>query len=235
MSGAEGRVALVSGGSRGIGAAIAATLASRGWRLSFGVRRPEALALPGAPGQAAAFPYEARRPGSEAAWAAATAERFGRIDAVVASAGIMTPRSVVEASDEEIDEILDINVKSPLRLVRAAWPWLAAGGSGRVVMLVSLSGKRVKVARAGLYAVSKFAALALCHAVRHAGWDAGVRATAICPGFVATDMAARLSPLPLASMTQPADVAALVALLLDLPNTASIAEIPINCQLEEAY
>lgn len=235
VSDAEPRVALVSGGSRGIGAAIAATLAARGWRLSYGVRRPEALALPGAPGQAAAFPYEARQRGSEAAWAAATAERFGRIDAVIASAGIMTPRTVVEASDAELDEILEVNVKSPLRLVRSAWPWLSASGRGRVVIVVSLSGKRVKVARAGLYSVSKFAALALCHAVRHAGWEAGVRATAVCPGFVATDMAAGLSSRPLDAMTQPADIAALVALLLDLPNTASIAEIPINCQLEEAY
>jgi NAD(P)-dependent dehydrogenase (short-subunit alcohol dehydrogenase family) len=235
MSGAEARVALVSGASRGIGAAIAATLAARGWRLSCGVRRPDALDLPGAPGQAAAFPYEARRPGSEAAWAAATAERFGRIDAIVASAGIMTPRTVVEASDAELDEILEVNVKSPLRLVRAAWPWLAASGRGRVVMLVSLSGKRVAVARSGLYSVSKFAALALCHAVRHAGWEAGIRATAICPGFVATDMAAGLTSQPLSTMIQPADIAALAALLLDLPNTASIAEIPINCQLEEAY
>ncbi|MFO1061276.1 MAG: SDR family NAD(P)-dependent oxidoreductase [Dongiaceae bacterium] len=235
MNDAEQRVALVSGGSRGIGAAIAATLLERGWRLSLGVRRPDGFVLPGAPGQAAAFPYEARRRDSEAAWVAATAERFGRIDAIVASAGIMTPRTVVEATDAELDEILEVNVKSPLRLVRAAWPWLSGCGRGRVLMVVSLSGKRVKMARAGLYSVSKFAALAFTHAVRHAGWEAGVRATAICPGFVATDMAAGLSDYPLASMTQPADIAALAALLLDLPNTASIAEVPINCQLEEAY
>jgi NAD(P)-dependent dehydrogenase (short-subunit alcohol dehydrogenase family) len=102
-----------------------------------------------------------------------------------------------------------------------------------VVTLVSLSGKRVKSARSGLYAMSKFAALAMTHAIRHAGWDQGVRATAICPGFVATDMAISLADRAPEDMTQPGDVARLVGMVLDLPNTASVAEIPINSTLEE--
>jgi NADP-dependent 3-hydroxy acid dehydrogenase YdfG len=238
MTGAtDRRVVMISGASRGIGAAIAATLAGRGWALSLGMRRPDAARPP----VAATAPeplshrYEARDPTSEAAWVAATVGRFGRIDAVIANAGIMIPKSVVEASDEEVDAVLDINVKAPLRLVRAAWPWLSACGSGRVVTVVSLSGKRVKTARAGLYAVSKFAALAFAHGVRHAGWELGIRSTAICPGFVATDLAAGVSTRPLDSMIQPADLAAVVAMVLELPNTASIAELPINSALEESY
>lgn len=236
MSGAiDCRVAMISGASRGIGAAIAQALAARGWALSLGVRTPDKLQpLPPAPALLV-HRYEARDAASETAWVEATASRYGRIDAVIANAGIMIPKSVVEASDDDLEALLDINVKSPFRLVRAAWPWLAQGGRGRVVTVVSLSGKRVKTARAGLYAVSKFAALAFAHGVRHAGWDLGIRSTAICPGFVATDLAAGVSTRPLDSMIQPADLAAIVAMVLDLPNSASIAELPVNSALEESY
>ena len=147
----------------------------------------------------------------------------------------MIPKSVVEADDAELDAVLDVNVKAPLRLVRAAWPYLAATGRGRVVTVVSLSGKRVKSAGSGLYAMSKFAALGLAHAIRHAGWEKGVRSTAICPGFVATDMARSVTDLPPEAMTQPEDLARIVALILELPNTASVAEIPINALLDNSY
>jgi NAD(P)-dependent dehydrogenase (short-subunit alcohol dehydrogenase family) len=233
--GDEGRVAMISGANRGIGAAIAARLAADGWRLSFGIREPERVAAaPGAP-DALLHRYDALDPASESAWVAATAARFGRIDAVVNNAGIMIAKSIVEASDADLDALLGVNVKAPLRLVRAAWPHLAPSGRGRVVSIVSLSGKRVKSARAGVYAMSKFAALALAHAIHHAGWDEGIRSTAICPGFVATDMARGLTDIDMNAVTQPAEVARIVALVLDLPNQASISEIPINWTLEEQY
>src|SRR5690606_41521504 len=84
-------------------------------------------------------------------------------------------------------------VHAPRRLAKAAWEALAASGRGRVIILASLSGKRVKSAAAGSYSLSKFAAVALAHALRHAGFDKGIRATAVCPGFVATDMARALT------------------------------------------
>jgi len=223
---------MIAGASRGIGAAIASALTLRGWRLSLGVRTPERVA--GGAGTLV-HRYDAREPGGERAWVEATAARFGRIDAIVNNAGIMIPRSVVEATDPDLDAVLEVNVKAPLRLVREAWPHLTAGGEGRVVTIVSLSGKRVRTAGSGLYAMSKFAALALAHAIRHAGWEKGVRSTALCPGFVATDMARGLTSLPPEAMTQPEDLARIVALLLELPNTASVAEITVNALLEEAY
>jgi NADP-dependent 3-hydroxy acid dehydrogenase YdfG len=179
--------------------------------------------------------YDAADRTSEAAWVETVAERFGRIDAVVANAGIMIPKTVVEAEDADLDALLDINVKAPLRLARAAWPHLVACGRGRVATVVSLSGKRVKSARAGLYSVSKFAALALSHAIRHAGWEQGIRSIAICPGYVATDMAIGLTDKAPGEMTDPKDVARIVAFALDLPNTASVSEIPINSSLDDSY
>jgi NAD(P)-dependent dehydrogenase (short-subunit alcohol dehydrogenase family) len=104
-----------------------------------------------------------------------------------------------------------------------------------VIILGSLSGKRVKSAGAGLYSISKFAAVALAHGIRHAGWDLGIRATAVCPGFVATDMARALTTRTDDQMTDPRDLARIIAMLLDLPNEASVAEFTINCQLEESY
>jgi NAD(P)-dependent dehydrogenase (short-subunit alcohol dehydrogenase family) len=101
-----------------------------------------------------------------------------------------------------------------------------------VVVISSLSGKRVASAKSGAYAMTKFAALALTHALRHAGWEAGIRATAICPGFVATDMAMAVTDTDPATMTQPEDVAKLVRLALDLPNTASVPEIGVNAGIE---
>jgi NAD(P)-dependent dehydrogenase (short-subunit alcohol dehydrogenase family) len=80
--------------------------------------------------------------------------------------------------------------------------------------------------------MSKFAAVALTHGLRHAGWDQGIRATAICPGFVATDMATAISDVDPAVMTQPEDVARLVELALDLPNTASVPEVAVNRMIE---
>jgi NADP-dependent 3-hydroxy acid dehydrogenase YdfG len=227
------RTVMISGANRGIGAAIAIHLGESDWQLSLGVRRPDRLTTPPGGTTSLVCRYDAEDAASEAAWVAATVERFGRIDAVVANAGTIVPKTVIEAEDKDLDLLFQVNVRSPLRLVRAAWPWLTRSRRGRVVTLVSLSGKRVKSAKSGLYATSKFAALAMTHAIRHAGWDLGVRATAICPGFVATDMSVGLTDRAADDMTQPADIARLVGMVLDLPNTASVAEIPINSTLEE--
>ena len=233
MAEANQRVVMISGANRGIGAALAAHLGAAGWRLSLGVRDPTLIPAPA--GGALVCHFDAHDAASEARWVEATVERFGRIDAVIANAGIMIPKNVIEADDADLEALFQVNVRSPLRLVRAAWPWLTGSGRGRVVTIVSLSGKRVKTAQSGLYATSKFAANAMTHAIRQAGWEQGVRATAVCPGFVATDMAAAVTDRAAEDMTQPEDIARIVGLILDLPNTASIAEIPINSALEEMF
>ncbi|HEY0212729.1 MAG TPA: SDR family NAD(P)-dependent oxidoreductase [Paenirhodobacter sp.] len=231
----ENRVALISGASRGIGAATARRLYDDGWAVSLGMRAP---VLPDWATDAARvhlMPYDALNPDAATDWAAAVAHRFGRIDAVVANAGISIPKSVVEITDAEMDALLDVNVKAPRRLAAASWDMLAASGCGRVIVIASLSGKRVKSARSGAYSMSKYAALALAHGLRHAGFDHGIRATAVCPGFVATDMALGLTDRPAEQMTAPTDLARVIALLIDLPNQASVAEFCVNCQLEESF
>lgn len=234
MTATTRRVAMISGASRGIGAAIATELLNAGWAVSLGCRAPQEVGNPQPDSQINCF-YDALDPTSDQGWINQTLATFGRIDALIHNAGVMIPRSVLEASDEEFDTQFSVNVKAPMRLSRKAWPHLALSGQGRVVMLVSLSGKRVKSMQSGLYAMSKFAALALTHALRQAGDRDGIRATAICPGFVATDMGTALTDVPAEKMTQPADIAVLVRTLLMLPNSASIAEIPVNWAVEELF
>ncbi|MBO0662868.1 SDR family NAD(P)-dependent oxidoreductase [Jiella sp. MQZ9-1] len=225
--------ALISGANRGIGAAVARRLAQDGWALSLGMRDP---VLPdfADPDRTHLFAYDATAK-SEAAWVAETMARFGRIDAIVANAGIMIPKSVIEAEDDELDTMLAVNVKAPRRLVKAAFEPLAESGRGRVIILASLSGKRVKSEKSGLYAMTKFAAVALAHGIRQAGYHRGIRATAVCPSFVATDMARALTDRDEASLTDPSELADVIAMLIGLSNTASVAEFAVNCQLEEQY
>jgi NAD(P)-dependent dehydrogenase (short-subunit alcohol dehydrogenase family) len=80
--------------------------------------------------------------------------------------------------------------------------------------------------------MSKFALVALTQAVRREGWADGVRATAMCPGFVATDMTAAVTTFPRADMSDPDDVAALIETVMLLPNNATVAEILLNCRFE---
>jgi len=230
----DGRVVLISGASRGIGAAAAQAFADAGWHVSFGMRKPELPDWADATLHQAVS-YDATDAMSGARWVSQALSRFGRIDAVVANAGISVAKSVIDIGDDDLDAMLTVNVRAPRQLAKAAWEALAASGSGRVIILGSLSGKRVKTAASGSYSVSKFAAVGLAHALRHAGFDLGIRATAVCPGFVATDMARALSTRDDSFMTSPDDLARIIVMLVSLPNEASVAEFTINCQLEESF
>ncbi|MFT3805193.1 MAG: SDR family NAD(P)-dependent oxidoreductase [Burkholderiaceae bacterium] len=228
---ASSRVAMVSGGNRGIGLAIVRELLAHGWRVSVGARS----AASGFDGAARVYRFDARDPRSEIAWVAATVRDFGGIDALVHNAGILSTRSVVEADDAEIDRLLEVNVKSPLRLTREAWPHLQAAAEGKVLVMASLAAKRVRTADASLYALSKAAVLSLAHGIRHCGAGSRVRCTALCPGFVATDMAAGLPPEQQRQATRPEDVARIARMALELPASASVAEIPVNWTVEPQY
>lgn len=233
----RGRVIMISGASRGIGRAVAEHLLELGYRLSLGVRDPKSLArfAKGRKARVLVERYDAADRLSGKRWVAATIARFGRLDGLVNNAGIFRKLDPATGAEADLDALWEINVKGPFRVIQAAFPHLKAAGSGRIVNIASLSGKRVKAARSGGYAMSKFALLALTQAVRFSGWPHGIRASAVCPGFVATDMARPLAGLPDADMTQPEDIARLVALLLALPNNATVPEIMVNQELEPGF
>jgi len=222
-----GRVVMVTGASRGIGRAVADRLLASGFSISAGMRQPGGHAEGE---RLMAHRYDAEEAGSAEAWVAATVARWGRVDAIVNAAGINPKVRVTDDGEDSLDEMWRVNVKGPLRVIRAAFPYLAASGHGRVVNLGSLAGKRV-ASNVG-YAMSKFAVVALTHGVRREGRDAGIRATVVCPGYVATDMTAKETEIPHADMTQPADLAEMVEMLLRLPNNAAVSELLIHCQYE---
>ena len=229
----KGRVVMISGANRGIGLAVATALHAKGYSLSLGARDPKKVdTLLAAADRVLTHAYDAAKPGSDEAWVAATMARFGRIDGLVNNAGIAPVAQVEDADETNLDALWTVNVKAPMRMIRLALPYLRKAGTGRIVNISSLSGKRVKNENAG-YAMSKFALMALTHATRRIGWDDGVRVTAVCPSFVATDLTSGVTKVSRSEMIDPGDLAEVVALALALPNTAAIAEMLVNCRLED--
>jgi NAD(P)-dependent dehydrogenase (short-subunit alcohol dehydrogenase family) len=229
------RVFLISGANRGIGLEAARVLYDRGCKLSLGVRDETSLAGFIAERDASRIHtgrYIAEDWASHAAWVEGALARFGRIDGLVNNAGISLTMSIRDADEASLDRIWAINCKAPLNMIRLALPHLEASGAGRIVNVASLSGKRVRNDNVA-YNMSKFAVLALSHGTRRLGWDRGVRVTALCPSFVKTDMTADTTKIASAEMTDPGDLAEILATVVALPNTASIAELLVNCRLED--
>jgi NAD(P)-dependent dehydrogenase (short-subunit alcohol dehydrogenase family) len=228
----ERKVILISGANRGIGRAIAERLLQANYCLSLGLRNPEDLAdtLLATFDQVIHFPYEATDKEAGQNWVEKTVEQWGRVDGLINCAGILRPIRFEEEDETIFDELFEVNVKAPWRLSRAAFPYLKQSGAGRIINLVSMSGKRVKGTLAG-YSMSKFALMALSQTMRNVGWEDGIRVTSLCPSWVNTEMASK-APIAPAEMTQPEDVAELVFTVLQLPNTASVSELAVNCSLE---
>lgn len=221
------RVIMISGASRGIGRAVTDHLLAQGCKISGGMRDPSRFAEGDS---TMSHAYDAEDPDAPAAWVAATVKRFGRIDGVVAAAGI-NPKVLVFSEDEDpLDQMWRVNVMGPLRLVRAARPHLASSGDGRVVLLGSLAGKRVG-SNVG-YAMTKFAVTALNHGIRREGRADGIRSTVICPGYVATDMTLGEDEIPRSEMTRPEDLAEIIATALRLPGNAAMSEMLVHSQFE---
>ena len=229
---ADGRVDMVSGANRGMGLEIARRLHGEGYGLSLGARSERALAeavADFADERVLQNRYEAEDKEAPARWVAATVERFGRLDALVNNAGILRLHALDDYDEARLDEVLEVNLKGPYRLTVAALPHLRACGRGRIVNINSRSGLVYRPGSAD-YNISKHANLALAHAPRHEYWDEGLRSTAICPGPTATDMAGQ-DLAGEADLTHPATIAAIVSLVLSLPNSASVPIIPVCCDL----
>lgn len=233
----DGRVIMISGASGGIGGAMAKCLYDKGYSVSLGARTMKKLRSWVAGGDASQImthAYEATDPGNNADWINATLAQFGRIDGLINSAGMGGMVNLEDDDEETYDALWAVNVKAPMRMIRLALPHLRKCGSGRIVNVSSLSGKRVTNDGTG-YALSKFALMAVTHATRRAGWDDGIRVTALCPGWVNTDMAARAEGITREDMIQPEDLAEMAATIIALPNGAAVAELLVSCSLGDLF
>jgi NAD(P)-dependent dehydrogenase (short-subunit alcohol dehydrogenase family) len=228
----EGRVVMISGASRGIGRAIAQRLQREGYSLSLGVRRPADLAKL-ASDKTLIHRFDAEKPETAGEWIEATLACFGRIDALINNAGILRLLDLRSGDENVLDEMWAVNVKAPYRLTRLALPHLEKSGNGRIINIASTDAKRYRDTVSVAYAMTKHAVMALTHAAKFAGWEKGVRVTALCPGAVDTEFVAGLAGVtPSANRISPATIGETVAFLLRLPNTASVAELVMNTRLE---
>ena len=233
------RKILISGSSRGIGKAIAIKLLKEGHSISLGVRNKDDLIntaldpISNNPEKFIVHKYDATVKNSSIEWVKKTFKTFKNIDTIIHCAGILKRTSLIFNDNEiqDIENIWKVNVLGPWILTRDAWKYLSMNNSGRIIVLVSMSGKRSKGNLAS-YSMSKFALMSLCQTMKNEGWEKGIRVTAICPGWVNTDMAKEINHFPKEDMTQTNDIAKICSNILDLPNSSVPFEIALNCQLE---
>jgi NAD(P)-dependent dehydrogenase (short-subunit alcohol dehydrogenase family) len=240
-----GRVAVVTGASRGIGAATAEAVAAAGAHVVLAARDHEALGqvadrIREAGGRATAVPTDVseeaavERLFAEAdrvakAARVARAGRVGPLGALVCAAGVLTPALFAETTTKMWDETLGVNLTGAFLCCRAAFTAMARAGEGRIVNIASLSGVYATEKFPGLaaYNVSKYGVIGLTEAIAVEGKEHGISAVCLSPGAVDTQMLRRANSALRPGLT-PRDVAELIVALLDSPlAAASGANIPL--------
>ena len=184
MSTVEGRVALITGASSGIGAATAKTLAGQGAKVALASRRGSDEGIAGA----LARSCDVRDPQQIEGLVAETVERFGRLDILVANAGVGAYGNFLDISREHLEEMVDVNVKGLLYTVRAVLPHLLESPAADLVVVASIAGQRAPEGEA-VYAASKFAQVGFMRSLDHELYRRGVRCSTIAPGGVWTEFA----------------------------------------------
>jgi 3-oxoacyl-[acyl-carrier protein] reductase len=234
MTSLDGKVALVTGASRGIGAAVARALAARGARLALASRSGDDLGIEGA----LARPCDVRRAEDLDAFAAEAAERLGGIDILVANAGVGAYGPFLDLPPDQLEEMIDVNVKGTLYAVRATLPYLIESDAADIVTLASEAGRRGLPYEA-VYCASKFAQVGFTRALDHELREQGVRCTNVCPGGVATDFAmgrGRTADMPeLAGMMTAEDVAEVVLFVLTRRRNHRILETAFRPVMEPSW
>jgi NADP-dependent 3-hydroxy acid dehydrogenase YdfG len=180
----DGKVALVTGASGGIGAAVARKLHDAGASVGLLSRHGDDLGLERGLG----LTCDVRDRAAVAAATEALVERFGRLDVVIANAGVGSYGPFLELDPEEVEAMIDINLKGTLYTAAAALPHLIESGEGDFISMASVAGLR-GLPGESVYNASKFGQLGFTRSLDHELRERGVRATCMCPGGVNTNFA----------------------------------------------
>ena len=217
--------ALVTGGSSGIGLAIARMLRDEGFELTLVSRRPERVEAAAAEISAAAIAANMADEEDCARVLAEHRDRFGRLDVLVNSAGVGIGGRIEDLPAKHLDVQLGVNLRGLFLVTQAAIPLLRES-RGWIVNLASIAGT-LPTPGLATYGATKAAVIALTRSL-NAELDAdGVRAIALCPGFVDTPMA-QWSGIEPAQMIRPEDCAEVVRLCLRLSPNARIPQVVIE-------
>jgi len=220
----DGQVVAITGASAGIGAASARALAARGAKVALGARRIGRLdqMVADLDGAGLAVEMDVRDPDGSRRLIAETISEFGRLDALVANAGIGAYGGIMDLTDEKLAEMMDINVAGTVWPIRAAVPHFLEQGEGDIVIVASVAGLRGAGDEA-VYAATKFAQVGLAGGLDRELREKNIRVCTICPGGTATEFAmgaGRTPDMPgLTDMMRPEDIADAVVTVLSQPKT----------------
>ncbi len=193
-----GKVAIVTGGSRGIGRAASEALASRGAHVIVNYVRGEAEAravvdaITARGGKAEALGFDVANMQATEAAIAEAAKRHGRLDILVANAGIAIDGLLLRIKEEDLDRLFAVNVKGSIACARAATKVMMRARSGRVVFLSSVVAEMGNVGQAA-YAATKAALLGVTKSLAREYAGRGITVNAVAPGFIDTDMTTTIS------------------------------------------
>lgn len=219
-----GQVVAITGASAGIGAASAKALMAQGAKVALGARRIERLeaTVAGSGGNAVAVEMDVRDPDGSRRLVDAALSTFGRLDAMVANAGIGAYGGIMDLTDEKLAEMMDINVAGTVWPIRAAVPHFLEQGDGDIVIVSSVAGIRGNGDEA-VYAATKFAQVGLAGGLDRELRAKNVRVATICPGGTSTEFAmgaGRTPDMPgLANMMQPENIADAIVTVLQQPKS----------------
>jgi 3-oxoacyl-[acyl-carrier protein] reductase len=227
MGDLDGRVALVTGGSRGIGRAICIELGSRGAKVAVNYKANAALAeevvaaIAAAGGEAAAVGGDISDPESAGNLVKATIDRFGGLDILVNNAGVTRDGLLMRMSEDDWDTVHNTNLRGTFLVTKAAMrPMLRARG-GRIINITSVVGVMGNAGQSN-YAAAKAGVIGFTRAVAREVASRGITVNAVAPGFIQTDIIAGMSEqattavmaqIPLGRIAAPEEVAPLVAFL----------------------
>jgi NAD(P)-dependent dehydrogenase (short-subunit alcohol dehydrogenase family) len=223
--------ALITGGSSGIGLALARALREDGFDLTLAARRPEPLEEAARELDAFAVPANLGDPDECVRVVAAHTERYGGMDLLVNSAGIGIGGSFAEQDTKRIALQLDVNLRATLVITRESLPHLRAS-RGQIVTLASIAGT-IPTPGLAVYGATKAALIAWTSSLNREEAEHGIRATAISPGFVATRMT-EWTGLPEEEQIAPDDIVALVRAVLSLSPPARVPNIVVE-RVGDAY